>query len=92
MGDFVYPRFLRFGKCGDTVTSCSLPPGMYCKPDQLKQLTMYVFAPSTKRSCRYKRHRNPSVVTRQGRKKRNRCRPRWLAMEYNIVETCSCQC
>lgn len=95
MGQFVYPRYLRFGKCGNTVKSCSLPPGMFCKPETFKDLTMHVFAPSTKRSCRYKRqsrNKNPSVVTRQGRKKKNRCRSRWFAMDYQIVESCACQC
>ena len=91
MGEFVYPRFLKFGQCDNSV-SCSLPPGMFCKPNKLKKLTMYVFAPSTKRSCRYKRHKHNIEVVRQGRKKKNRCRPRWLAMDYKIVESCSCQC
>ena len=96
MGEFVYPRYLKFGQCGgNNSISCSLPPGMFCKPDKFKGLTMYVFAPSTKRSCRYKRQsRKSTEVVRQGRKKKNlfRCRPRWLAMDYQIVESCSCQC
>lgn len=74
-----WPRWLKEGHCPGGKTSCSIPPGMKCRPSSTVHKTILRW------------HCRPMVFTNTPQQPQQRhCQ--WIKVEYPIVTQCSCAC
>lgn len=74
-----WPRWLKEGHCPGGKSSCSIPPGMKCRPSSTVHKTILRW------------HCKPQVLTNVALQPQQRhCQ--WIKVEYPIVTQCSCAC
>ncbi|XP_075225567.1 noggin-like [Lycorma delicatula] len=74
-----WPRWLKEGHCPAGKTSCSVPPGMKCRPSSTLHKTILRW------------HCKPAVFDNSALQPQQRhCQ--WIKVEYPIVTECSCAC
>lgn len=74
-----WPRWLKEGHCSSGKTSCSIPPGMKCRPADTVHKTILRW------HCRSPVFTNAALQTPQ-----RTCQ--WIKVEYPIVTQCACAC
>lgn len=82
LGVRFWPRYLRSGICPKNV-SCSIPPGMTCKPSVVTHKTLLRWHCST--STYYNPNNYPSPANH-----RRHCK--WMKIQYPLLTECSCSC
>lgn len=79
LGIRFWPRYLKIGTCPINV-SCSIPPGMTCRPSQSTRKVLLRWYCKNTYSYKYSSSSNH----------RKHCR--WIEAEYPIITECSCSC
>lgn len=79
LGIRFWPRWLKEGHCPAGKTSCSVPPGMKCRPSATLRKTVLRW------HCRSPIFDNSALQPEQ-----RHCQ--WIKVEYPIITQCSCAC